>query len=126
MQNAPDAGIQEGIVQQTKPNQKKWKKRKEKERKTKEKSRDVKSFENAKCPQFKGPQKTTSVSHTSISISQSDITSTHYYTHVYSTDRSLDPPDRRCVKLRRILSPQAELSSECMTSRTLIALFWRE
>lgn len=40
-----------------------------------------------------------------------------------SEDRS---PDRRCVKLRRILSPQAELSREVITSRTLIALFCRE
>lgn len=42
---------------------------------------------------------------------------------IYSSDRS---PDRRCVKLRRILSPQAELSSEFITSRTLMALFCRE
>lgn len=35
-------------------------------------------------------------------------------------------PGRRCVKLRRILSPQAELSSECMTSWTFIELFERE
>lgn len=35
-------------------------------------------------------------------------------------------PERRCVKLRRILSPQAELSSEFITSCTLMALFCRE
>lgn len=35
------------------------------------------------------------------------------------------PPDRRCVKLLRILSPQAELSSTSKTSAALTALFCR-
>lgn len=35
-------------------------------------------------------------------------------------------PGRRCVKLRRRLSPQAELSNDCITSFMLIALFCRE
>ena len=56
--------------------------------------------------------------------SKSKIVARRIYTRTpHESDRR---SDRRCVKLRRILSPQADSPSDCITSRTLIVLFCRE